>query len=135
MGRFKTVQTRLFDAYFDIAFLLKWYRLEADSAALFVFLVVFHLSFLIAAFVFLHQRDTGRYIDPVDIRDGRKVRVSITGGIGLLVIMGFIAAFSIMTANSMTDYIYKSRNGHYDTTIDDPNMKASMSVTSFSAGS
>ncbi|MCR4716421.1 MAG: hypothetical protein K5656_04490 [Lachnospiraceae bacterium] len=99
---------------FDIAYLLKWHQLVEDSVALFIFLILFHLLFLIAALIFLHQRDSSKYIDAVDIRDGRKVRMSITSGIALLLIMGLIAAFSISTAHSMTDYIHKSRTGNYD---------------------
>ena len=115
---------------FDILYLVKWHPLESDSIALFIMLMLAHLIFVVLAFVYRRQRDTYRYIDSVDIKDDRKVRMSLIGGIVLIIILGGIATFSIMMAHSMTKYIYKSRYGPYEKTLDDLKENATMTVTS-----
>ena len=58
-------------------------------------------------------------MDEVDVRDFRKVRTGLMGAIGLLLLAGMIAALSVGMAHTMTKYVYKSRNGQYERTMDD----------------
>ena len=83
-----------------------------DSLALFIILMFFHLIFLILAIIW-HKK-------------GRAPR----GSIILLFILGCFALMSVATANTMTNYIYKSRYGTYDKTIEDFRQNAIMKVTS-----
>ena len=97
----------------DVYYLVKWMGYgEEECIALFVLLMIFHLVFPILAFVF-----------------HRKASYKKTAVI-LLPILCIIAAYSVLTAHTMTKYVYKSRNGTYDKTIDDFKGKASMTVTS-----
>ena len=98
----------------DLIFIIKWisYGEMEDVITLFVLLMIFHLIFLILAIVW-HVK-------------GRAAR----GSILLLFILGCFALMSISTANSMAKYIYKSRHGTYDRTIEDFKEKAIMKVTS-----
>ena len=115
----------------DILYLAKWLDYgESDATALFVILMFLHLYFPIQAFLFFRQKNMQKYVDEVDIRDGRKVRTSLMGAIVTLIFVSFIAAFSVMTAHSMTDYVYKSRYGHYDKTLGEFWEKATLTVTS-----
>lgn len=116
----------------DIWYLHKWSRYQLEgSSVLFVMLLIFHaVIFLIPALVFLTQRNTKKYIDNVDIIDGRKVRMSIMASILLLTILSGIGAFGVVQANSMTSYIYKSKYGRYEKTHEDFLSGASMEVTS-----
>ncbi len=100
----------------DILYFVKWSKLgEGDSAvALLIPLLVFHLIFLVLALIFRKQQDPKLYVDDVDIKDHRKVRKSITAAIGLLIFLGLIAAFSVATAHSMTDYVHKSKQVDYE---------------------
>ena len=115
----------------DVSYQVKWLKFGvADAKAVFVMLMVFHLMFLIAAFCFYRQRDPQKYIDSVDIRDGRKVRTSLMEAVGLLIVLALMAAVSVVTAHSMTEYIYKSRNGRYDKNVSDFQEKATIRVAS-----
>ncbi len=98
----------------DLKYIIKWTRVGEmeDSLVLFIILMFFHLIFLILAIVW-HKK-------------GRAPR----GSIILLFILGCFALMSVATANTMTDYIYKSRYGTYDKTIDDFRMNATLKVTS-----
>ena len=98
----------------DLRFIIKWmsYGEMEDVITLFVLLMIFHLIFLILAIVW-HAR-------------GRAAR----GSILLLFILGCFALMSVSTANSMAKYIYKSRYGTYDRTIEDFKQNAIMKVTS-----
>ena len=119
---------------FDILYFAKWIGPEPSSAkAMIVLLLLFHLIFPLMAFIIFRQKNTEKYIDEVDVKrngDKRKKRISLTSGIGIMVILGLIAAFSISTAHSMTKYVYKSRHGSYDKTIDDFKGGATMTVSS-----
>lgn len=116
---------------FDILYLLKWLDYgESDATGMFGVLMVLHLYFPIQAVVFHAQKNTQKYVDEVDLRDNRKARISIMGAVGILIFVGCIGAFSVTTAHSMTDYIYKSRYGHYDKTLDQFLEKATLTVTS-----
>ena len=98
----------------DLKYIIKWMKVGEmeDALALFVILMFFHLIFLILAIVW-HKK-------------GRAAR----GSILLLFILGCFALMSVATANTMTSYVYKSRYGTYDKTIDDFRMKATLNVTS-----
>ena len=115
----------------DLLYLKTWLPFEPDSAkALFPLLIVFHLLFLIMAVVYRHQGNTEKYVDEVDVRDRRKARASLAGAVGTLILLGLIAAYSVMTAHSMTKYVYKSKNGAYDKELEDFWKDATMEVTS-----
>ena len=116
----------------DIWYLHKWSRYQLEgSSVLFVMLLIFHaVIFAIPALIFLTQRNTKKYIDNVDLNDGRKVRMSIMSSILLLTILSGIGAFSVIQANTMTSYIYKSKYGRYEKTYEDFLSGASMEVTS-----
>ena len=116
----------------DIWYLHKWSRYQLEgSSVLFVMLLIFHaVIFLIPALIFLTQRNTNKYIDNVDIIDGRKVRMSLMSSILLLAILSGIGAFGVVQANSMASYIYKSKYGRYEKTHEDFLSGASMEVTS-----
>lgn len=116
----------------DIWYQLKWSRYQLDgSGVLFVMLLIFHtVIFVIPALIFLTQRNTNKYIDNVDLNDGRKVRMSIMSSILLLAILAGIGALGVIQANSMASYIYKSKYGSYEKTHEDFLSGASMEVTS-----
>ena len=116
----------------DILYLNKWIRYGMEgTAVMFAVLLIFHaVIFLIPAIVFLAQRNTNKYIDNVDLRDGRKVRMSLMSSILLLTILSGIGTFGVIQANSMTSYIYKSKYGRYEKTREDFLSGASMDVTS-----
>ncbi len=115
----------------DVSYLIKWLGFGVtDAKVVFVMLMVFHLMFLLAAFCFYRQRDPQKYIDSVDICDGRKVRTSLMEAVGILIVLSLMAAFSVAMAHSMTEYTYKSRNGHYDKDLSDFQEKASLTVFS-----
>ena len=102
----------------DILYLVKWLGCgESDATAMFVILMVLHLYFPIRAFLFYRQKNTEKYVDEVDIRDGRRTRTSVMGAIGILLFVSCIAALSVIEAHSMTKYIYKSRHGQYEKTM------------------
>ena len=92
--------------------------------------MIIHIFFLVYGIIVYSQRNTEKYIDEVDIKDGRKVRISLNKAIITLIITGIVAAMGIMLANNMTKYIYKSRNGHYDKTTQEFKEKATMTITS-----
>ena len=115
----------------DIYYVVKWTGLgESDSVFLFVIMMLAHLLLVIFAVVLYKQKDTSQYVDEVDVKAYRKTRISITRTISILVIMSLIFSVGVMFAFTMTDYIYKSRHGHYDKTTDDFKANATMMVSS-----
>ncbi len=118
----------------DIYYVVKWTRLgENDSIALFIFMMLAHLFFIIFAVIIYRQKDNEKYIDETDVReygDFRKKRFSLMSAIVVLVITSAISTFGVSMAFTMTKYIYKSRNGHYDKTVDDFKAGATMTVAS-----
>lgn len=118
----------------DIYYVVKWTRLgENDSIALFIFMMLAHLFFIIFAVIIYRQKDNEKYIDETDVReygDFRKKRFSLMSAIVVLVITSAISIFGVSMAFTMTKYIYKSRNGHYDKTVDDFKAGATMTVAS-----
>ena len=96
----------------DILYLLKWKDLEADSVALFVLMLIGSSVFLIPAFIFFRQRNPDRYIDNVDLPDGRtfrRVRTNIFSIFVILLVMSFVCGGAYLVAGGMTRSIYKSR--------------------------
>ena len=117
----------------DIYYVIKWTRLgETDAIVLFVFMMIVHLFFLIFALYLFHQKDTTKYVDDVDLDAGsiRKTRMSIVRSITILVITSIISVMGVTTVFTMTKYIYKSRYGHYDKTLDGFKEKATMNINS-----
>lgn len=116
----------------DIWYIYKWTRYGIDGTAImFVMLLIFHLAvFFIPVLVFRAQSNPDRYIDNVDIKDGRKVRMSIMSAILVLAILSGAGAFGIVQADSMTSYIYKSKYGGYEKTHEQFLSGASMNITS-----
>ncbi|SEP56173.1 Uncharacterized conserved protein, phosphatidylethanolamine-binding protein (PEBP) family [Lachnospiraceae bacterium NE2001] len=117
----------------DIYYVAKWVALgEKDSIELFVMMMLAHLFFLIFAVFLFRQKDTTKYVDEVDAETSynRKVRFSINKSIAILLITSVVSIFGIMMAHSMTEYIYKSRYGHYEKTIYDFKENATMTVSS-----
>ena len=98
----------------DIRYLVKWtgYGESESAMALFIPAMILHLVFVILPIIFFRQKNTSK--QPVII----------------LLILTPLALFSISTINSMTEYVYKSRNGTYDKTIADFQKNATMQVTS-----
>ena len=99
---------------FDIRYLVRWFSYgEKESAiTLFIPLMIFHLVFPILAFVW------------------NKKGKAPSGAILLLLILVGCAIMSINTAHTMTKYVYQSKNGTYDKTIDDFKNASIMKVTS-----
>lgn len=117
----------------DVRYLLKWRSYESDCVALFVVLLLAHLVFAVGAVLFVVQTNKSRFIDSVDVVppfDKRKVRIDIFTSSFALVVLVLIGLFGLMTAESMTNYIYKSRNGHYNKTPEQYAAEATMVVTS-----
>lgn len=117
----------------DISLIIKWSRYNMLDAASIVFILaaILHLAlFGTMSAVSLAQRNTEKYIDNVDIRDGRRIRISLITSIAIFIVFGLISAFSIKVVDTMTDYVYKSRNGSYDKTDSDLMAGATMNVTS-----
>ena len=114
----------------DIIYLITWNKYEKGAMALFIALIIGHFIYMVIGLLLRRQRNTDEYVDDVDIRNGKKTRMSLVRFITLLLVLGLLGAFSVATAHTMTRYIYKSRNGSYDKTIDYFKSKATMSVTS-----
>ena len=114
----------------DILYLVKWKKYEDSSIALFIMLMVGHLLYLVVGLLIRRQRNFDKYVDDVDIRNGKKVRMNIVESIGLFIVLGLIGAFSVVTAHTMTNYVYKSRYGSYDKELEDFKAKATMSISS-----
>ncbi len=117
---------------FDIHYLVKWSRVGemGDAKALFVILMVLHLVFPVCAYVCYRQKNTVIYADDVDVTTVKKKRLGLSSLIGVLVILILVGAFSVATAHSMTKYVYKSRHGSYDKTLDDFKARATLEVGS-----
>lgn len=104
----------LFFAACDILYLVKWngYGETGSAMALFVPLMIVHLVFPILAIVW------------------RKREKSHAGSVIILIVLVFFGLFSVMTAHTMTEYVYKSKNGNYDKTIEYFKGRATLNVSS-----
>ena len=117
----------------DLVFLFKWYPYESDCVALVILLLIYQSVFVIGFFIFLHQSNRQKYIDDVDERvpgDNRKPRITLFTAVFVLVILSLIGGFGLMMANSMTRYIYLSRNSSHDKFPDQFINGATMEVSS-----
>ena len=115
----------------DVLFYCMWQPYAPDSIVLFVLILIALSVFPVLAFIFFRQSNKDKYIDLVDINDGRhRVRRSLFSSIILLIIFGLVGAFGLICANSMTRYIYRSRNSSYDRRIEDFYADTSMEVDS-----
>lgn len=93
----------------DIFYQIKWIGIEDDFTFFFVLFMIMHLFFLIFAVILFRQGNTADYVDNTDIAWGRKVRIPIAKTISILVITSIIAVFGLKLADTMTDYMHKSR--------------------------
>ena len=66
----------------------------------------------------------------MDARDGRRVRTDIMAACAWLIFFGIVSAVAISMADSMTEYVYKSRNGRYEKTTEDFLRGATLNVSS-----
>ena len=116
----------------NAAYLVKWigYGFGEQAAALFVLICIASVVMPVSGFIFFRQRSTSKYIDNVDIKDGRKVRFSILTLCSWALICAAAMTFAIIEAESMTRYVYKSKYGHYEKTHTDFLDGATLNVTS-----
>lgn len=117
----------------DANYYLKWKDYEPDCVAFAVLIALGCLIFLVLAFVFYLQTSTEKYVDNVDVRtpsDTRKTRLNIFTAIFIILIVGVVGIFGIVCMDSMTNYIYKSKNGGYERTMYDYMEGATLEVTS-----
>ena len=100
----------------DVSYYLKWHSIESDSIVLFILLLMFHLLFVLIAFIFWHQRDTDKYRDNVDLPEIpggkviKKARICLWSAVLGLIILSLISLFAVYQADSTTKYIHKSRD-------------------------
>jgi len=116
----------------NVSFIIKWHIYGVMDQAMIFAVPLCFVSFviLIRGVLFLRQKNTEKYIDYADTRDGRRVRTDVLSACARLVVWGLIAAMAILQADSMTKYIYKSNHGRYDKEIEDFRRKATMNVSS-----
>ena len=100
--------------FFDIRYLVRWlwYGEKESALMLFAILMFCHLIFLTLALIWKAKEKAP------------------SGSILLLIILVGFAVMSINTAHTMTKYVYKTRYGTYDKTIEDFKQNAIMKVTS-----
>ncbi len=111
----------------DIRFLVKWSRYGELSLAFvpFIPLMLVHLIFLILSIIWYKNRNKMKEAD----FEGKK-RNSPAGSLAGLFIMVLVAVGAFYIANAMVEYVYNSRNGRGDMTLEDFKAKASMTVNS-----
>ena len=115
----------------DFQYLFKWMKyIPKISDTLFIPLLVFHLMFPIAALYFHFQCNTDKYIDEVDISDGRKTRKSIMKAIELLIFLSVLSFYSLFFSHGLTLYLYVSPNSSHDRPLNYFQDNATMTVTS-----
>jgi len=122
----------LLSVFGDARYFFKWlleYR-EESAKALIVPLCMVSLAIFVRGLLFFRERNTEKYIDYVDVRDGRKVRINILSACFRIAIWGLISAAVIAQADTMTKYIFKSRHGGYEKTIEDFKERATIDVFS-----
>ena len=93
----------------DIIYLITWNKYEKGAVALFIALIIGHFIYMVIGLLLRRQRNTDEYVDDVDIRNGKKTRMSLVRFITLLLVLGLLGAFSVATAHTMTQYIYNYR--------------------------
>ena len=91
------------------------------------------LVFAALSLNFMSQANRKKYVDRVDVKapgDTRKIRSDIFTSAFIFVVLSLVGIFTLMTAESMTNYIYKSKHGGYDLTMSEFIEGAAMEVTS-----
>ena len=111
----------------DIWFLIRWngYGELVNASVVFIPLMLVHLVFFILAIIWYKNRNK---MKEEDVK-GKK-RYAPVGSLAGLFIMALIALYAYATANAMVEYVYNSKNGRGDMTLDDFKAKASMTITS-----
>lgn len=93
----------------NVLYLLKWKFMGEDVTAMFILCSILHISWIIIALFFRKQSNPLKYRDDVEIDDSRKPRWDIGKAIVNMAILGMISSIAISSANSMTDYVFKTR--------------------------
>ena len=112
-------------------FIVRWMEYdEGRGKAGFELLMIPELVFLVSAVLFFRQCNKKKYLDEVDIPDGRKVRVSIIEAVEI--ILAFLVASLILTylMNELTRYMYLSHNSSYERQLSSFKEDAKMTVLS-----
>ncbi len=117
----------------DLLFYLKWIDHESDCILFVVMILIGCLVFAALSLIFMSQANRKKYVDRVDVKapgDTRKIRSDIFTSAFIFVVLSLVGIFTLMTAESMTNYIYKSKHGGYDLTMSEFIEGAAMEVTS-----
>lgn len=114
--------------FFDFRYLSKWLSYGmSDVKGGFVFLVIFHLIVYGIPFIVFRRQSHKAKCGGSGNDKGKK---SLVSDVIILFVLTLIAAFGVVQINTMTEYIYKSRNGHYDKTHEEFLSGATLTVTS-----
>ena len=115
----------------DLFYCVRWVKLESSVIFLAVVAFIALTVFPVVAFLLFRQSNTNKYRDNVDMDDGKhKVRKTLFSSVILLVIMGVVGLFGVACVDSMTRYVYRSRNDHDDLPGNYFADNATMNVTS-----
>ena len=115
----------------DLFYCVRWYKLESDVIVPAVLAFIALSVFPVVAFLFFRQGNKDKYRDNVDMDDGKhKVRKTLLSSVIILVIMGVVGLFGVALVDSMTRYVYRSRNNHDDQLGNHFAENATMNVTS-----
>ncbi len=85
-----------------------WYFMGDDTIVMFVLLLIADAFWLIPIVLFRKQMDGQKYKDDVEIDATRKNRMSLPGGILLILMLVGIALVIKTSANSMLEYVFKT---------------------------
>ena len=115
----------------DVFYCVRWYKLEPDVIVPAVLAFIALSVFPVVAFLFFRQGNKDKYRDNVDMDDGKhKVRKTLFSSVIILVILGVVGLFGVALVDSMTRYVYRSRNNHDDQLGNHFAENATMNVTS-----
>ncbi len=91
--------------------IIKWssYCYMEETAPTFVFLLGYVIAFAGAFVVFIRQKNKDRYVDDVNLKDSRKVRINLCKGILDLMILLVIGMTGISIWDGVVEYVYKSK--------------------------
>ncbi len=85
-----------------------WYFMDDDTIVMFVLLLIADVFWLVPILFFRKQMDGQKYKDDVEIDATRKNRMSLPGGILLILMLVGIALMIKNAASSMTEYVFKT---------------------------